>query len=75
MSQLDELKEEVSWYKAIFLALFAADASVIAWLFNRFEDASDAQLWMATFAIATLSLMLIFIHIKAFKRIKKMESL
>lgn len=75
MSKLDELKEEVAWLKAIFLALFAADAAIIAWLFNRYHEASSVQLWFALIAVIVISALLLAVHIRAFNKIRKMENL
>ncbi|MBN2865616.1 MAG: hypothetical protein JXK16_06370 [Thiotrichales bacterium] len=75
MSKLDELKEEVSWYKALFFALFAADASMVAWMFNGYESANQLQLGLATFAVLVISLLLILVNVKAFNKIKQMKDL
>ena len=75
MSQLDELKEEVSWYKALFLVLFAADASVVAWRFNGYETATQLQLILATLAVIVISILLVLVNVKAFKKIKKIKDL
>jgi len=75
MSKLDELKEEVSWYKALFFALFAADASVVAWMFNGYETATQVQLILATIAVIVVSILLVLVNVKAFNKIKKIKDL
>ncbi|WP_321276093.1 hypothetical protein [Thiomicrorhabdus indica] len=75
MSKLDELKEEVAWFKALFFALFASDASIIAWMFNSYDSASHLQLIIATFAVFVISMLLIWVNVRAFSKIKQMKDL
>ena len=73
MSQADRLKEDLSWLKLFFGAFLAVDVSVIAWLVQNYRQAETVIVVGAFIVIAVLTVGLVFVTRRAYKRIEQLE--
>lgn len=51
MSKLDKTKEQIGWLKVVFGLLFATDLSIIAYIFNTYNQLSNIKLILAILAL------------------------
>lgn len=73
MSKADRLKENLAWLKLFFGAFFAVDVSVIAWLAQNYSTAKPVIVMGAFIVTIALTLGLVFIIRRAYKRIEQLE--
>lgn len=73
MSEIDEVKEEISYLKSIVSVLLAALFAVSGWFI--LYDGNDVKSGMALTSIITLIVALLVFHNKITKLIKKLREL
>lgn len=73
MSEIDEVKEEISYLKSIVSVLLAALFAVSGWFI--LYDGNDAKSGMALAAIVSLIGALLVFHTKITKLIRKLREL
>jgi NADH:ubiquinone oxidoreductase subunit 3 (subunit A) len=73
MSKADRLKEDLAWLKLFFGAFLAVDVSVIAWLVQNYRQAEMAIVVGAFIIITVLTVGLVFVTRRAYKRIEQLE--
>jgi len=73
MSKADRLKEDLAWLKLFFGAFLAVDVSVIAWLVQNYRQAEMAIVVGAFIVITVLTVGLVFVTRRAYKRIEQLE--
>ncbi len=73
MSEIDEVKEEISYLKSIVSVLLAALFAVSGWFI--LYDSSDVKSGMALTAIVSLIGALLVFHTKITKLIRKLREL
>ena len=74
MAQIDEIKEKIGFFKAIFITLLVIDTSLIAWVFKNY-NIDKVKLYIVLFVIIYLSVFLGFLFIKILDNIKKLKDL
>lgn len=75
MSQSEKIKEEIGWLKVLFAIFFAADMSMIAYLFNNIEILSNGKITILMLGLILATLAIIFINKKAMKKIDSLGEL
>ena len=73
MSKADRLKEDLAWLKLFFGAFLAVDVSVIAWLVQNYRHAEIVIVVGAFIVIVVLTVGLVFVTRRAYKRIEQLE--
>jgi len=73
MSEIDEVKEEISYFKSIVSVLLAALFAVSGWFI--LYDGNDVKSGMALTSIIALIVALLVFHNKITKLIKKLREL
>lgn len=73
MSKADRLKEDLAWLKLFFGAFLAVDVSVIAWLVQNYRQAETVIVVGAFIVIVVLTVGLVFVTRRAYKRIEQLE--
>ena len=69
MSKLDKTKEQIGWLKVVFGLLFATDLSIIAYIFNTYNQLSNIKLILAILALMLVTAALIYINKKLWKKL------
>jgi len=75
MSKLDKIKEEIGWLKIIFAALLAIDISLVAWVAQNFNRANIQLLISALIAVSVVTVFLIIINLRVYRKLDEMEEL
>lgn len=75
MSKESKIKEEIAWYKAIFIVLAAIDASLLAWFAQNYKTATTFILIICFIAVIVISAGIVIINKTIFKNINKLEDL
>jgi hypothetical protein len=75
MSKADGIKEELGWLKVVFGVLVAVDVSLVAWVAQNFGSSNRALVWGAIFAVAVLTIGVVWINRLAYRRIRELEQL
>jgi len=75
MGKIDKIKESIGWLKVVFAILVATDISLIAWLFNNYDDISIVKSIMSTFIMIVISIAIIVVNRKAMLKIDELEDL
>ena len=75
MAQIDKLKEEIGWLKVIFAILIATDISLVAWVIQNYGKANRTLLIMGAIAAILITLIIMWINNKAYRKIDKLEEL
>jgi len=73
MSKADRLKEDLAWLKLFFGAFLAVDVSVIAWVAQNYRQAEMVIVMGAFIVIVILTVGLVFVTRRAYKRIEQLE--
>jgi len=73
VSKADRLKEDLAWLKLFFGAFLAVDVSVIAWLVQNYRQAETVIVVGAFIVIVVLTVGLVFVTRRAYKRIEQLE--
>jgi hypothetical protein len=75
MAMLDAAKEELGWLKVVFAVCAAIDASLIAWLSQRYGS-GDFLLNLLAFVIAAmLTVYIVSMNVVAYRRIRELKDL
>jgi len=75
MSKLDGAKEELGWLKVVFAVLAAIDASLVAWLAQAYDTASNSLLFLASLAAVVIGASIVWINRVAYRKIREVENL
>ena len=75
MAQIDKLKEEIGWIKVIFAILIATDISLVAWVIQNYGKVNRTLLIMGAIAAILITLIVIWINNKIYRKIDKLEEL
>lgn len=75
MAQLDKLKEEIGWLKAIFTIVVVTDISLVAWLAQNYRDTKPQLLGGCLVAIVIVTSTVILLNRAAYKKIDELEEL
>ena len=78
MSEESKIKEEIGWYKAVFIVLTAIDASLLAWFAQNYKIAEVFILvicFIAIIAIIATSFSIIIVNKYVFKCFNKLGKL
>ncbi len=75
MSEESKIKEEIGWYKAVFIVLTAIDASLLAWFAQNYKIAEVFILVICFIAIVAISFGVVIINKYVFKCFNKLEKL
>ena len=75
MSRAEKIKEEIGWLKIAFGVSVALDASVVGWLAQHYETAKPVVIVAAVIAAVVMSVAIVFINRRAFRRIEELEDL
>ena len=74
MAKIDEIKETIGFYKAIFITLLVIDSSLIAWIFKNY-NINKTKMYIVLFVIVCLSIFLGFLFIKILEKIKQLRDM
>ncbi|MGH7964028.1 MAG: hypothetical protein ACRERD_19775 [Candidatus Binatia bacterium] len=75
MSKPDRIKEEIGWLKVVFGILVATDISLIAWLAQNFNNASQVQALVGLAGVVVVTGAVVWVNWIAYARIKQLEDL
>ncbi len=75
MAKIDKIKEQIGYLKVIFALLFATDLSMIAYLFNKFDQLSTIKIGLVLIGILFVTLSIYFINREILAMIDEMEEL
>jgi len=75
MAKLDGAKEEIGWLKVVFAVAAAVDASLLAWLAQKYGTADTALVVLAILATAVLTAYVVWMNAVAYRRIRDLEDL
>lgn len=75
MAKVDAAKEEIGWLKVVFAVFVVIDASLVAWLCQTYGTAHKLLLVAAGAAAPAIGVFLLRINLKAYRRIRELESL
>jgi 4-hydroxybenzoate polyprenyltransferase len=74
MATLDGAKEELGWLKVIFAVSAAIDASLIAWLAQKYNSGDRVLVVLAFIGALALTVYGARINTLAYRRIRQLES-
>ena len=75
MSKIDKLKEEIGWLKVIFGILVATEISLIAWLAQNYEKASQLLVAVCGIAVVMVTFGVVWVNRTAYQKIDELEEL
>ncbi|MCY4388684.1 MAG: hypothetical protein OXC18_16460 [Desulfurellaceae bacterium] len=75
MSKAERLKEEIGWLKVVFGILVAIDVSRIAWLAQNVSRPASLLVSVCIFAVACVTLGIIWVNRTAYRKIDELEEL
>ncbi|MDD5212312.1 MAG: hypothetical protein PHV62_07840 [Sulfuricurvum sp.] len=75
MSKVDEIKENIGWLKVIFGLLAAIDVSLLGWLAQNYNTASEIILGTAFIIIIILTVGVAVVNRKAYQKIRELGDL
>lgn len=75
MSRIDRIKEEIGWLKVAFAIFAVIDVSLIAWLAQNYQTASNIIFGSGLFAVVFLTGVVVWLNHMALKRFKELEDL
>lgn len=73
MASIDRLKEEIGWLKVPFGLLLVVDASLLGWLAQSYATANPALMFAAGIAIIGVSISILLINRRVYRRIDDIE--
>jgi len=62
MAELDRVKERIGWLKVVFAVLMATDITLLGWLAQNYNMASDFQSLMAFVAVIVVTAGVVWIN-------------
>jgi len=75
MARIDKLKEEIGWLKIMFGILTATDISLVAWLVQNYEKASQPFLVICAIVIFAVATIIVWINRSVYRKIDELEGL
>ncbi|HSU78568.1 MAG TPA: hypothetical protein VLI89_15930 [Burkholderiales bacterium] len=77
MAKADKAREELGWLKVVFAVSAAVDASLLAWLAQKYgtANADITLIILAVFAASVLTGYVVWMNAVAYRRIRELESL
>jgi 4-hydroxybenzoate polyprenyltransferase len=75
MAQLDKLKEEIGWLRAIFTIIVVTDISLVAWLAQNYTDTKPQLLVGCLVSIIVVTSSVISLNRVAYQKTDKLEGL
>jgi Mn2+/Fe2+ NRAMP family transporter len=75
VSEESKIKEEIGWYKTVFVVLTAIDVSLLAWFAQNYKITEKFILVICFIAIVAISFGIIVINKHVFKCLNKLEKL
>ena len=75
MPEIERIKEELGWLKVVFAALVAVDVSLVAWVAQNYAIAVAQLVWLASFGVLAISLVIVWVNRVVYRRLRKLESL
>ncbi|MBI4778174.1 hypothetical protein HY792_04580 [Candidatus Desantisbacteria bacterium] len=75
MAKADKLKEEIGWLKIVFGILIATDISLVAWLFQNYEKATQLLLIACATAVLLVTFAIVLVNRVAYRKIDELEEL
>ncbi len=75
MSEIDKIKEEIGWLKAIFALLVAVDISLIGWAVQNFTTAPIALLILSAIMVILVTGAIVVINRRAYRKIDELGEL
>ena len=73
MSKSDRIKEELGWLKIVFAVLVAIDVSLVGWLAQNHQSASQLLVVCALIAVTFVTGVVVWINRAAIRRFKALE--
>ena len=75
MSKSDKIKEEIGWLKIVFALLVATDISLMGWVALNFAKISMPFLFLAILAVFGITLSIVILNRRAYKKFDELEDL
>ena len=75
MSKIDKIKEEIGWLKVVFALLVVTDISLIGWAAQNFAKISMPFLIFAVIAVFGITLAIIIVNRRAYRKFDELEDL
>ena len=72
MAEIDKVKEEIGWLKAVFALLIATDVSLLGWAAQNFFKLPTFLLVISVILLLCITFAIIFINRKAYKKIDEL---
>jgi CHASE1-domain containing sensor protein len=73
MAKSDSAKEELGWLKVVFAVSAAIDASLVAWLAQKYTSADIVLLALAFVVAAVLTAYVVRMNSLAYRRIRELK--
>jgi membrane protein YdbS with pleckstrin-like domain len=73
MSKSDRIKEELGWLKIVFAVLVAVDVSLVGWLAQNYQTASQLLVVCALVAVSFVTVVVVWVNRAAIRRFKALE--
>lgn len=73
MSKSDRIKEELGWLKIVFAVLVAVDVSLVGWLAQNYQTASQLLVVSALVAVSFVTVVVVWVNRAAIRRFKALE--
>lgn len=75
MSRIERLKEEIGWLKVVFGILVATDLSLVAWLAQNYNSASEFLVVICAIAVCVVTAGVVWVNKTAYRKIDELEDL
>ncbi len=75
MSEIDKVKEEISWLKVLFGLLVAIDVSLIGWIAQNFFTTFFVLRSLAIIAAILVTFFIVMVNRRAYRKIDKLGEL
>ena len=73
--KIDKLKEQIGWLKVTYGITFATDISLIAWIFNNFDNISLVKLNISLVSTFIITIIVFLSNKKANDKMNQLEDL
>ncbi len=73
MSRADKLKEEIGWLKVVFAVLVAIDISLVGWLAQNYDVASDFLQIICAVAVVVTTGGVVWVNRTAYRKLDELE--
>jgi hypothetical protein len=75
MAMLDGAKEELGWMKVVFAVSAAIDATLIAWLAQKYNSGETTLVLLAFVAALALTVHIVRMNLLAYRAIREVKAL